>query len=170
MQRPMQGVCGLSSSEVGTARKWNKVSLEEKSGKCRTHNNNSLVFFQLLSWGIFRLSLQFLCTLVPTEAEWKIFGCNGDWGGKGYLRLKKKFLLIVSYCIKNIFELFWFLIVCLDHTQHPLYVLTSFNSLQMFSPKIACVSSPTVIKVIDFIGLLCICLIIDISLHRMMLI
>lgn len=95
---------------------------------------------------------------------------NNDWAGKVNLRLKKKIILIVFCYIKNIFEYFWFLIVCLDHTQHPLYILTSVNYLQMFSPKAACVSSPTLIKVIDFIGLLCICLIIDISLHRMMLI
>jgi len=122
-----------------------------------------------------RVYLDFLfnfCVLVPVEAEWKLFGCNIDWRGKGYLRLKKTIIFhcIVSCCIKNIFEFFWFLIVCLDHTQHPLYVLTSLNYLQMCSPKTACVFSPTVIKVIDFIGLLCICLIIDISLHCMMLI
>lgn len=107
----------------------------------------------------------------PAEAEWKPFGCSSVWREKGYLRLEKTTILTIeSCCIKNIFEFFWFLIVCLDPTQCLLYVLTSLNSLQMFGPETACVSSLTVIKVIDFTGLLCVYLIIDVSLHRMMLI
>lgn len=82
-------VCGLGSSKVGITRKWNKVSLEKKSGKCRTQKPIVFALFWLLSWGILRLSLQFLCMLGHAEAERKLLGYNSGWGRKGYLRLKK---------------------------------------------------------------------------------
>lgn len=127
----------------------------------------AFAFLWLILWSILRPSLESFHILVPPEAAWRLSGCISDWRRKGCNRLKKNTvsLLTTSFCIKNIFEFFWFLIVCLDHTQHPLYVLTSPNSLQMFSPETAYVSSPTVIKAFDFTGLLCICLIIDISLY-----